>query len=276
MTSLVNLLLIAAAFDSAAWLGGKREAMSREAERLRGVYAWCAENLSTPAEKVRLPVDMHPDGTVKTLILANRAQLFLKEGYIWGEGVAIGEAEEGNVHRVRAAMAARNCAVDRKTRSGWIEGAARATFGSMVLNGWNGYISAAEEYVSIFSNAMLTASADEVKHNGDTNGVIRLSAARADFDRREGVIYLEGGVRLDDSDYTIAARRAFAYLEGTNELKRIEVIGSVAVTNGTRSASCSQAEYDCLTGQLTMKDSCFEFETGSGRDDLKKMVGGGK
>ena len=259
MHALTGLILFAAVtFNQEEWLG-KREMMSREAERLEKVYDWCAAHLSNPAEKVRVPVDTHPDGSIKTIVLADKAQMFIKESYVWAEGVTIGETD--GKKRPVGGVKAEKCAVDRNTRSGWIEGPAEATRDGMVLTGENAYLSSLEEYVTIFSKAVMTAPMRALRKNGDTNGIVRISSDRADFDRKDGIICLDGSVRFDDGDYKLAANRAFAFLEGTNEVRKIEVIGSVAVTNGLRSARCNRAEYDCLTGQLMMYESNFEVET---------------
>lgn len=274
MMSFVNILLIAAvAFDTAEWLD-KREMMTREAERLQDVYSWCAARLATPAENVRVPVDAYPDGSIKTLVLAEKAQMFLKEGYVWAQGVQI--RENGTDKKLLAGIAAKKCAVDRSTKSGWIEGRARAVQKGVILDGVNAYVSAAEQYVAIFSNAQLVATMDAIRKDGDTNGTIRIRAARADFDREDGVICLDGQVRFDDKEYRLAADRAFAFIEGTNELRRVVAVGSVSVDNGPRVAQCKRAEYDCLTGQLMMYESRFEVETSGSGVDLKKVIGGEK
>ena len=58
--------LAARAFDSGAWLD-KRAALDGEADRLRRAYAACAAHIVSPAENVTLPVESHPDGSVKAL-----------------------------------------------------------------------------------------------------------------------------------------------------------------------------------------------------------------
>lgn len=271
MTLLVNLLVAAAVFDAAEWLG-KREMMTREAERLHGVYEACAAKLTVPAEKVRLPIDAFPDGSVRTLVSAELAQMFIKEKYIWAQGVSI--VENDSAGQPVATVTAERCAVDSATKSGWIEGAAKAVHKGVVLDGSAAYVSATEQYVAIFSNAQVVASMDTVRKNGDTNTMIRITAARADYDREDGVICLDREVRLDDGEYRLSADRAFAFLEGTNELRRIVASGSVSVENGPRTAQCKRAEYDCLTGQLMMYESRFEVETSNGGIDLRKAIGG--
>jgi len=78
----------ALAFDSAEWLG-KRELFAREAERMRGVYSNCVARLETPAENVTVPIETFPDGSVKVLVSAKRAQYFLESGLVWAEDVVI-------------------------------------------------------------------------------------------------------------------------------------------------------------------------------------------
>ena len=59
-------------------------------------------------------------------------------------------------------------------------------------------------------------------------------------------------LRLDDQEYKLAADRAWVFLAGTNELRRIVAVGSVAVTNGLRHGSCDRAVYERRSGMLTM------------------------
>ena len=84
--ALVILALDLMAFDSADWLG-KRELLTREAERLRAAYTNCVARLEAPADDVTVPVETFPDGSVKVVIHAKRAQYFADTGLVWAEGV---------------------------------------------------------------------------------------------------------------------------------------------------------------------------------------------
>lgn len=244
----------AAAFDPDSWLE-RRELLTREAERLEKLYAKCASKAGDPAEKVSLPVDGHPNGAVKTLITADKAQFFQSDNAIWADGVAAHEYDAARKELSR--LEAESLVVDRETKSGWIEGKARAIHGQTLVKGSRVYVSFAEDYVMITSNA-LVRSRDFGRRGAiagaepRTNLISTVSAARADYDRRAGVIMMDGAVQVDDADCRLAADRAWVFLSGTNELRRIVAVGSVAVTNELRRGYCDRAAYERASGLLTM------------------------
>lgn len=82
---------------------------------------------------------------------------------------------------------------------------------------------------------------------------LEIAAGRCDFDRREGVAYFEGAVRVDyRPGYTLCADRLFAFFEGTNDLQRIVALGNVAVTNEGRFGSCDKAVFRRRAGEIEM------------------------
>lgn len=244
----------ALAFDPDSWLE-RRELLTREAERLEQLYAKCEGKAGNPAEKVSLPVDGHPNGAVKTLITADKAQFFQSDNAVWAEGVAAHEYDAAGKELSR--LEAERCVVDRETKSGWVDGKARAIHGQTLVKGARVYVSFAEDYVMITSNA-LVRSRDFGRRGAlpgagpRTNSISTVSAARADYDRRVGVIMMDGAVRVDDADCRLAADRAWVFLSGTNELRRIVAVGSVAVTNELRRGYCDRAAYERESGLLTM------------------------
>ena len=138
--------LSAAAFDSETWLG-KREMLSREAERLREAYSNCVAKAVAPAEDVTVPVETFPDGTVKASITAKKAMFFADSGLIWAQGVVASRFGDDGAELTR--IEAESCVIDRVTRSGWMEGPAKMTQGRTVFRGRNVYFSSPEGYVSI-------------------------------------------------------------------------------------------------------------------------------
>lgn len=237
------------AFDSAEWLG-KRAMLACEAERLEAAYTDCVARLDAPAEDVRVPVACHPDGSVKTFIQARRAQIFVKRDLIWAEDVAVRDFGAGSV--TTAVVTAENCLVDRNSKSGWVNGRASAAYDGTTLSGSRVYLSSAEQYVSVFSNAVLVTEKFAFKGRAASNVTTRVSAGRADYDRGAGVVMLEGSVQVEDPEYHIASEQAFVFLEGTNGLKRVVALGGVAVRSGQREGSCDRAVYDRAAHQLTL------------------------
>lgn len=72
---------------------------------------------------------------------------------------------------------------------------------------------------------------------------VTVTAQHADYDRREGVVFFEGKVVAADGEMNLHSNRLYLFLDGTNSLKRIVVLGNVAITNGMRNGSCARAQY---------------------------------
>ena len=137
-----------AAFDSDAWQK-KRETLTQDAERLRALYAKCAASAMTPAEDVTIPVESHPDGSLKVVILAKKARYFLEKGLVWAENVSVRKYDRDGA--LDSKIDARNCVVDRWSRSGWAEGRARFEHGKTSCTGEGVYFSASNGYVKVFA-----------------------------------------------------------------------------------------------------------------------------
>ena len=153
----------AQAFDLSAW-SAQRDLNLREAERLRAAYSNCLQRLDHPAEDVSVPVETYESGAVRLVVQARRAQFFLDSGLVWAENVVVRRlAPDGTVE---TRIDARSCVVDRFTKSGWVEGAARVQHGKTSLAGKNVYFSSPESYVRIFESADLRSEGVKVKEVG--------------------------------------------------------------------------------------------------------------
>ena len=147
----MNVLLAAMlAFVSAEW-SGRREMLTRKAERLQVAYTNCAAQATEPAEGVIVPIEINPDGSVKLSIEAEKSQLFLDKGLVWAEGVVIRKTgpDGAEVSRIEAD----NCVFDRNTKSGWADGKLTLTHGGTVFSGRGVYFSSPEDYVMSFSDS---------------------------------------------------------------------------------------------------------------------------
>ena len=142
------------AFDSAEWLE-KRELLTREAERLQMAYRNCVANLQTPAEDVTVPVEVFEDGSVKLVIHARKAQYFLESGLVWAEDVQVKKYKQDGT--LDAQIEAKNCVVDRFSKSGWAEGSATLSHGKTVFNGRGIYFSSPESYVKVFEDSFINS-----------------------------------------------------------------------------------------------------------------------
>lgn len=163
--AVVGCLLMspASAFNSADWLE-KREMLTREAERLRAAYSNCVAQVQTPAEDIVIPVETFPDGSVKTVVQAKKAQFFAKEGLVWAANVVIRKYDgEGGVS---AQIDATNCVIDRYTKSGWANGAARVRHGKTEFCGEGVYFSSPEAYVMVLRRSDIVSK--DLKFGGVT------------------------------------------------------------------------------------------------------------
>ena len=138
------------AFNSEEWLG-KRELFAREAERLRAAYTNCVANLQTPADDVTIPVETFDDGSVKVMIFAKKAQYFLDQGLVWAEDVTVRRFKPDGT--LEAYVEAKNCVVDRFSKSGWAEGQASVTHGKTTFRGKGVYFSSPEAYVRVLESS---------------------------------------------------------------------------------------------------------------------------
>lgn len=256
LIALVMAPLAAFAFNSEDWLA-KREILSREAERLQAAYTSCVARLDEPAGDVVLPFERYPDGSVKASVTAKKAQVFLDTGMIWGADVVVAQFTTNGVEDARVEADA--CVIDRVTKSGWVQGHAKAVYLGNEVEGDGIYFSFSEEFVTIYTNTRIRVKDQKFDTKmiiGDGGKTERrdaeITAMRTDYDRTDGVVFFEGAVKVSDSEYALGADRLYAFLDGTNSLKRIVADGSVTVTNGTRSGSCPRASYVKALGRVTM------------------------
>ena len=85
-----------------------------------------------------------------------------------------------------------------------------------------------------------------------TNVSTRITAGSTYYDRKEGFVYFNGNVAVIDPQYQLHADRAFVYMSGTNDLRRIVALGHVAITNETKRAYGTKASYYRDTGMVVL------------------------
>ena len=86
-----------------------------------------------------------------------------------------------------------------------------------------------------------------------SGGAVRISSDRTYYDRKEGFACFTGKVSVEDPEYQLHADRAFVYMSGTNDLKRIVALGNVAITNGTKRAYGAKATYQRENGVVILR-----------------------
>ena len=153
---IVSALCAAAAyaFDSGKWLAERGD--DSDMLRLRAAYEECVKLIEAPAENVAFPLETYPDGTVKSRLRAGRAYMFLDKGFIWGENIRV-EQYKADGKTVEGYLTADNCIVDRKSKSGWVQGNAHMDWEGTVIKGRGIYFSFDREFIKIFSQTEIRA-----------------------------------------------------------------------------------------------------------------------
>ena len=80
----------------------------------------------------------------------------------------------------------------------------------------------------------------------------KISSATMSYDRKEGVIFFNRNVYVDDEQYQMHADRVYVFLSGTNDVKRLVALGNVALTNEFRSATCDKAVYEKSAAKVVL------------------------
>ena len=80
----------------------------------------------------------------------------------------------------------------------------------------------------------------------------KITSASVYYDRKEGFAYFSGKVHVDDEKYQLHADRAYVFMNGTNELKRVVAIGHVAMTNENRRAYGEKVSYYRNPGMVVL------------------------
>ena len=142
------------AFDSGKWLAERGD--DSDMLRLRAEYEKCVKKIEAPAENVSFPLEMHSDGTVKSRLRAGRAYMFLDTGFIWGENIRV-EQYKPDGKTVEGFLTADNCIVDRKSKSGWVQGNAHMNWDGTSIKGRGIYFSFGREFIKIFSQTEIRA-----------------------------------------------------------------------------------------------------------------------
>ena len=71
----------------------------------------------------------------------------------------------------------------------------------------------------------------------------KITSASTFYDRKEGVVMFDRNVHVDDENFQMWADKAYVFMQGTNDVRRIVAIGNVALTNEARRAYGTKASY---------------------------------
>lgn len=235
------------------------------AKNLRQQYEIHAPKTTESALRISLPVEAYESGALKTVLTAERAKISLKSDYVWGEGVDIVQLSPSGA--TQTVVKAENCIVDRIKRRGWVKGRATADHGDNHIEGRDVYVSIEDLFLFIYSNACVTAGGVDLGGSGGKN--LRLAGDSAAYSRTDGIVMFSGSVNLKETDKTIKCDKAYAFLEGTNDVRRVVAIGNVRFNDASRNGGCPRADYDRRKERLTLhsdlKNLAFIEELGANK-----------
>ncbi len=80
----------------------------------------------------------------------------------------------------------------------------------------------------------------------------KITSETMSYDRKEGILFFDRNVYVDDEQYQMHADRVYVFLNGTNDVKRLVALGNVALTNEFRSATCDKAVYMKAASKVIM------------------------
>lgn len=115
-----------------------------------------------------------------------------------------------------------------------------------------------DEVIDAAAAAAISEDANRVELVGQKEAATAIKSARitsrsADLDRKEGVVMFEGDVVVRYSnDCTMCADRLYMFLAGSNELSRVVALGSVSITNDTRTGTCAMATFRRKRSEIEM------------------------
>lgn len=80
----------------------------------------------------------------------------------------------------------------------------------------------------------------------------KISADRMEYNYKEAVAIMTDNVLVDDPRFRLTSDRLFVFLDGTNNLSQLVVMGNVTVLNENRRATCDKAVYTKSEGRLVL------------------------
>ncbi len=104
--------------------------------------------MTSPVDKLMLPLDYYPSGRIKSVLRAQKAQMLL-EGLVFAEGVRVEMLAEGG--QIDSWMTADACLFDRNTKEGYCEGVVNVEKSGDRLKGRGMYFSMEQQFIKILA-----------------------------------------------------------------------------------------------------------------------------
>ncbi len=80
----------------------------------------------------------------------------------------------------------------------------------------------------------------------------KITADKMEYNYKEAVAIMTNNVVVDDARFYLTADRLFVFMDGTNSLSQLVVLGNVKVTNENRRAACDKAVYTKAENRLVL------------------------
>ena len=131
------------------------------------------------------------------------------------------------------------------------------------------------EVVNVSEVVMVTNVVEHHELRGNTNTQpktgrpAKITSKNTFYDRKEGVVLFENQVHVDDESFQMWADKAYVFMSGTNDVRRIVAIGNVALTNEARRAYGYKASYYKDGGMVVLYGSPDFDQIAEIRDESK-------
>lgn len=80
----------------------------------------------------------------------------------------------------------------------------------------------------------------------------KITADKMEYNYKEAVAILTDNVVVEDARFHLTSDRLFVFMDGTNSLSQLVVLGNVKVTNENRKATCDKAVYTKADAKLVL------------------------
>ncbi len=104
----------------------------------------------------------------------------------------------------------------------------------------------------VVERVVSTNETDAAKTVARTGRPAHITSATTYYDRKNGIIFFDKNVYVDDEQYQLHADRAYVFTTEANELRRIVALGNVALTNEMRRAYGTKISYYKKEGMVVL------------------------
>lgn len=97
---------------------------------------------------------------------------------------------------------------------------------------------------------LLAAAAPKAPRGNTT-----VTSDRLEFDYKDYMALFEGHVTIVDPQFTMKADKMLIHFENTNDVSRVDAVGSVSMVSLDRKATCGRATYTRSNGAIVLSEN---------------------